>query len=415
MAINLGSGFFSVAMQDNLSGPMGKLQKKLGISSRQIAAAATAAVAVVAGALAKAIFDYAKAGDEVQKLALKTGFTTEALSELRHAAELSGSSLEGIGKAVKRMAKFLEDGKDGLQTTTRDLEKLGFTVEEFKGLSPEEVFFKFANAIADLEDPLQRVAIAQNVFGRAGTDLLPMLAQGSEGMAQMRQEARDLGIVFDQEAANKAAKFNDDLLRLNKALQGVSFQIADVLIDDVIEFIVVLKDAILATAMWTKENKPLIRSIIDISLGISRVAFQMNPLIIAFKVFRTVTKAISDFFKQDFSPVLDTITAKIRGLVNTLLSLPGEIIDGLLALAGFSPRFGIGAPGLSSRSSAATAASSGGGGLSGSGGGGGLTINGPLITGVTLHTNADIDTLLSLLSDALKGKLVAAGQSSEGL
>jgi len=106
----------------------------------------------------------------------------------------------------------------------------GFEVKDLIGLSPEDQFMKIGLAIADLEDPTLRAAAAQDIFGRAGTMLLPLFAEGSEGMKNLAEDAHKLGIIFDTEAAAKAAKLKDAQTALKKAVQGVAFAIVEDLV-----------------------------------------------------------------------------------------------------------------------------------------------------------------------------------------
>ena len=186
-------------------------------------------VLAAGGAAIGATIAWAKAGDEVQKMSRRTGFSTESLSELRFALQQSGSSIQGFEVGVRRMSGFLEDAKDGLSTSVIALEKLNLTTEDFEGLNSEEAFFKFADAISEVEDDMQRAALAQDVFGRSGTSLFPLLAEGAEGMAALRQEARELGIVFDEEAAAKAANFVDASNAVKQVVTGMAFEIGEVL------------------------------------------------------------------------------------------------------------------------------------------------------------------------------------------
>ena len=59
------------------------------------------------GAIAGSVFQFAKAGDEIQKMAIKTGFSTEALSEWKFAAEQSGTSLTQMAPAIRRMQRVV--------------------------------------------------------------------------------------------------------------------------------------------------------------------------------------------------------------------------------------------------------------------------------------------------------------------
>ena len=67
----------------------------------------------------KAIQDYASVGDEIDKMSKRTGFSAEAISKLRFAAEQSGASIETVEKGVKRMAS-VASGRRGLGLKTYD-------------------------------------------------------------------------------------------------------------------------------------------------------------------------------------------------------------------------------------------------------------------------------------------------------
>jgi len=250
-----------------------KHQKAIGLGM-----VAAGGAIVAAGALS--IKTFAEMGDEVAKLARKTGFSTEALSELRHVAEISGTSLEGLEKATKRMSTAIGDAQDGLTETIRDFDKLGISVEELEGLSPEEAFLKLGQAIADIEDPLVRANVAQGIFGRAGMDLIPMFDEGAEAMATLRQEAHDLGIVFDQEAAKKAEELTDAMHRVNEATSGVKMVIAEQLIPILIPLIGKVKDVISGISAWAQEHPELTRLIVLATGALGFLLIAMGSLLL---------------------------------------------------------------------------------------------------------------------------------------
>ena len=187
---------------------------------------AIAAMGVTALVTFKKMVDqFVETGDWIDKMTKRTGFSATALSELAHAADISGASLNDVEKGVKRMARTITDAGEGLESYLRPLNRIGLELEELQAMNPEEQFIAITEAIADLEDPTMRAATAQEIFGRAGTTLLPLMAEGAEGLKKLREEAHELGIIFDEEAAAKAAKLKDAQTALNKAIQGVSFAI----------------------------------------------------------------------------------------------------------------------------------------------------------------------------------------------
>ena len=265
--MDLGDAKYRISLDDKATAKMKTLRgsmKSVGTAMAKAGAVMAAAAAAVTIAFGKMMKDWAAAGDEIAKMAKRTGFGVETLSELRHVAEKSGSSIESLEKGVKRMSSTIEDAKDGLETYTRSFDKLGISVQDLEGLSPEEQFWTIANALADVEDATTKAALAQDFFGRAGTDMLPMLAEGTEGIEEMRQEARDLGLVFDDVAAESAEEFTDAMTDMDGAIGGVKKVIVedlapavtDIINEQVIPAIGKFKD-------WWEANEELRQSLKD--------------------------------------------------------------------------------------------------------------------------------------------------------
>ena len=260
-----------------------QFEKGLKRVSKQMKGVALGMVAIGAGialALGKAGKDFAELGDQMQKMALRTGFSTEALSELKFAAEISGASLETLEKGVKRMSAAIVDADNGLLETKRAFDELNLSASRLLELSPEEAFFEIAGAIGDLENATIRAATAQDIFGRAGTQLLPLMAEGAAGIEALRKEARELGIVFDQEAANAAAAFNDALTRLKGAVDGIKVtigtELAPILTDLIDEFTENTKKV----TEWTKKNPALTNVLIKFSGVMGGILLSLGGLVL---------------------------------------------------------------------------------------------------------------------------------------
>ena len=136
--------------------------------------------AAIAGFAVTAIKSFAETGDEIQKMALRTGFSTEALSELKFAAEQSGASIGDIEKIIKKMQITILDANLGLSTATDAFSLLGISVATSTSSTPSSSSTSSPALIA-VEDSSLRAALAQKVFGRAGTTILPLLAEGEKG------------------------------------------------------------------------------------------------------------------------------------------------------------------------------------------------------------------------------------------
>jgi hypothetical protein len=248
--------------------------------SRAIGVGMTVAGAAITGTMAAAINSYAKAGDEVGKMAVRTGISTQALSELRHAANLSGTSLSGFEKSIRRMQRAITEAGEGKAEYTESLEALGLQYEDLAGKKPEDQFMVIAEALGEVEDDTTKASLAQEIFGRSGTALLPMLKGGAEGLAQMRAEARELGITFDAESSKAAEDFNDNMERLWKSFEGVGNQLAGALIPIINEWLPVVTEAIKSVMEWMRENKELTAAITIVTTAIGALLITAGPILV---------------------------------------------------------------------------------------------------------------------------------------
>jgi len=262
--------------EKSLAGTASRLSQKFA----GVGKALTLAGGAIVGTLGMMVKSYIKAGDEVHKMALRTGFATETLSELRYAAQISGTNLDSLERAVKRMQKTIVDASEGMTTYQRAFERIGVNYEELLKLHPEQQFEVLAKAIAAVEDPTIRAATAQDIFGRAGTQLLPLFAQGVEGMEALRQKAHELGMVFDQEAADKAARLADAQATLKGAIQGLTIAIAENIVPVLSRFVEGLSGVISKISGWMKANPVLASTITKVASVLGGLMAVFGPMLL---------------------------------------------------------------------------------------------------------------------------------------
>lgn len=197
-----------------------------GAAAKWSAAMAAAGVGATA-ALVKSAIDSA---DATNILAGKLGITTEALSKLEYAAKLSDVSQGALEGGLKRLTKTLADAQDPASKAASALASIGLSAEQLLALPADEQLGAIADALGRVGNQSERAALAQRLFGRAGVDLLPLLAEGSQGIRALGTELEQLGAVVDSDFAARASAFKDNLDRLGTAARGLGFTIADELL-----------------------------------------------------------------------------------------------------------------------------------------------------------------------------------------
>lgn len=196
--------------------------REMGETMRKTGAAFTAAGGAVVASLGLAVKGFANAADAADDTAKRTGLTVQAVQELDYIARLTGSSLGAVESALRRMQASTFDAANGVQMSADAFRALGVNVGELQNLSAEDQFYKLLAALSGIPDAGTRAALAMDVFGRSGTALLPMVAEGARGIETLRAKAHQLGFVMSQEMATAGSAFNDSWDDVKLALSGVS-------------------------------------------------------------------------------------------------------------------------------------------------------------------------------------------------
>jgi len=210
---------------------------------------------------------FAKMGDDLAKMSARTGFSVETLSELGFTAELSGTSIEVLENGIRKMQRTIVDAATGMQSAQDALSLLGLTVADLDQLSPEEQFKLIADRLAAIEDPTIRAAAAMQLFGRSGTQLLPMLAGGAAGIEQLQEQARKLGLTISTEDAKAAERFTDTLSIMWRVLKQNVFVIGSALVPALTRAAKWLTKIATIAADWIKRNKELLVTIFKVAVA----------------------------------------------------------------------------------------------------------------------------------------------------
>ena len=133
------------------------------------------------------------AGDEVQKLSQRIGASTEALSEYRHVANLTGVTFRELAIGWQRQTRRIAEAAQGTGEAKNALRELNVSVKDLARLRPEQQFEVLADAISGVAEESDRVRLAQKLWDSEGVKLLQTVQAGSAGLREMREEARQLG------------------------------------------------------------------------------------------------------------------------------------------------------------------------------------------------------------------------------
>jgi len=201
---------------DKLTGAASGVSK--GFSLAKNAVAGFLGLQAVQG-VARLVGSLLNAGDELQKMSVRTGQTVETLSALKYAADLSGASLDEVQAALSKVAAKAFEAATGNKQSALAFDALGISVKNANGgmKSSLDIMTEVGAALNNISDNTVRTAMAREIFGKNADALVPFLLTMKETTA----EAQRMGAVMSGELAAGSEVFNDNLTRLQYQMRGV--------------------------------------------------------------------------------------------------------------------------------------------------------------------------------------------------
>lgn len=195
----------------------------------------------------------AEQSHEILKLTSKTGFGTDMLQQLRHAASKTHVPFELLTGGLRKFAQFTEAATHGNKNAAKQLKAYGIEVKDGHGKlkTQDELLAETLFRMEAMGDGSKRMAMAMKLFGRSGTDMLPMLDEGALGLSEMMRAAKESGKVIGGPALKAGKAMSNQLDELNKTSSSFKATIGK-------ELLPVVSDVIYRINNWVKANKGLI-------------------------------------------------------------------------------------------------------------------------------------------------------------
>jgi hypothetical protein len=159
--------------------------------------------------------------DRLGKTSNKLGITTQALSRLGYAAELSGVSQEKLALGLQMLARNSAEAAEGTGLAKDAFKALGISAEELVKLSVDQQFKLIANAFEGVANQSQKVSLAMDIFGRSGAELINTMKGGAASLDEFAEASDNVGNTIDQDVANQVQDFNDNMTALQARIDSL--------------------------------------------------------------------------------------------------------------------------------------------------------------------------------------------------
>ena len=210
---------------DNTKKGFTSVGRALGGLTKSIFSMRTALVGVAGAAgFGLLVRSSLNATDSLAKTASKIGTTTEALSGLRFAAEITGVATTTMDMALQRFTRRTAEAAKGTGEAKGALQALGINARQLIDLPLDERMLVLADAFAKQTNESQKLALAFKLFDSEGAALVNTLSLGRDGLSELLGEARALGVVMSSSAAKGVENATDSLTKLRAITKGLRDQ-----------------------------------------------------------------------------------------------------------------------------------------------------------------------------------------------
>lgn len=256
------------------------------------------------------------------KLAERFQISTEAMVGLQFAAERAGVGSETLTTGLNKLRQNLGEAALGNTQQIETLAQLGLTYQELQRLPINEQFGVIADRLNKVSDISARAALTVQLFGRGGQEMANLLSRGSAGIAQMSEEARQLGLTFTRDDLDRIKSVRKAWLQLGGITQGMATRL---LVD-------------LGPAL--EETAANLSNLIGLFGDLARLLGQLNEMLPTgggsrlgqqprgFLEDLTVQRAVTGALTVGISEVWRAIEA-LRAATQTMQVPPGAAIGGL--------------------------------------------------------------------------------------
>jgi phage-related protein/predicted nucleic acid-binding Zn-ribbon protein len=299
--------------------------------------------------------------DEIADNASKVYLSAEAYQEWAHACSILAVDTSSMQKAFVKVNSMLGDIASGNTTALAEKLKLvGLTVEDLAGLNTDQAFSKLRDALAGIGDEATRTAVANEIFGdKLGGELTQVLTATSDEISNLRDEAKELGIVTDEQA-DIAGAFTDQITNLKQSLSSLGYAVAVEVVPVISSIAKVIQEKIVPTVKkwieaWhnlSSTTKVFIGVLVGVlaSIGpiltiVGKIVPMIKSAVATVKALNIVSQVAGKWWlaliailavlllKNDkFKELLTTIMGVLGGLIDKVMELVSAIVNALMPI-----------------------------------------------------------------------------------
>lgn len=197
----------------------------------------------------------------VKKIQRVTGGTTEEVSSMRGAMQLAGVDVGNIDGLMNRFSMTLSRAGKNTKDTAAMNALFGQSIKDASGnIKPmAQLLPGLADKFKAMPDGANKTALAMQIFGRQGAQLLPVLNKGRDGISELTDKAKDMGLVLDDAGMKKFAESRKAQREFQATLQGLQVTMGEAFLPVMEALVNLVRDGLIPIIKkvkdWFKEHQ----------------------------------------------------------------------------------------------------------------------------------------------------------------
>lgn len=332
----------SISKTDEKAGGLGQTLVNGAKTAGKFALGLGAAAAAGATALVGLANDAAGTADEIDKMSQKMGISKEGFQEWRYVMGQNGMDISSLNAGMKTLVNQMESAASGSKTASAYFEQLGISIYDETGkLKDQETMLnETIYALADVEDATLKSALATDLFGKAGTEMLPMLNSGSDGMKELTERSHELGLIMSDEAVGAGVLLGDTMDDVKQSFGAVVTKIGVEVMPIVQKLLEWVLNHMPEIQVVFKEVFTVIEDVVSVAMDmikdlapVSEYAFKLvgqlwnttlKPVLI------NIAEFISNVFSGNFTGAFENVVNIVKSIWNGLLIVIKDPLNSII-------------------------------------------------------------------------------------
>lgn len=274
--------------------------------------------------------------DSIDKMSQKIGLSTDAYQKWEYVMGQCGMQIDSMQIGMKTLVSQMQGVAEGTASSKEAFHKLGVSVYDTEGKmkSQEEMFQEVILALSKMEEGVERANLATTLFGRSGTELAPLLNQGSEAIEGLIANTEKLGLIIENDTVLAGVKLGDTFDDIKRAMSAMTtnfksslFPALQQMADKIIALLPTIK------GMFDK-LAPVVSQMLEgmVAPTIELFSSLMDTLLGLFEGILPVLSELTNQILPVFASLLKSITPLISNLAQAVLPVLTKILEKVMPI-----------------------------------------------------------------------------------